>query len=301
MDAGMRMGKLADAVGNVGNLSGLGYAETRKRLLDAVTGITRDALDSYRPFLNESRIQSIAEPMEDGKRLPAGYRKKVNPMFVTRARSCRELGSPFETSVVRSVRAMEEYLSVFEDSKTDPVLLVRGVDSTRMAGMLETILSNYAEAKDELNSFINGEKDEDPDREFRNIASIFNHVFETVYRKVSDFLSAYLGIFDGNTGRVYNLLEKMLAADRTVISNGFRSDVRAVRNAVSHSIFERKGDGYRLHDDPGKYSREFTAEELHTFAVRCLEKSAIVLDMVVAMTSMTLYHLLVTAYRGSEQ
>lgn len=83
MDAGMRMSKLADAVGNVGNLSGLGYAETRKRLLDAVTGITRDALDSYRPFLNESRIQSIAEPMEDGKRLPAGYRKKVNPMFVT--------------------------------------------------------------------------------------------------------------------------------------------------------------------------------------------------------------------------
>lgn len=56
MDAGMRMSKLADAVGNVGNLSGLGYAETRKRLLDAVTGITRDALDSYRPFLNESRI-----------------------------------------------------------------------------------------------------------------------------------------------------------------------------------------------------------------------------------------------------
>ena len=86
----------------------------------------------------------------------------------------------------------------------------------------------------------------------------------------------------------------------TVISNGFRSDVRAVRNAVSHSIFERKGEGYRLHDDPGKYSREFTVEELHTFAVRCLEKSAIVLDMVMAMMSMTLYHLLVTAYRGAE-
>lgn len=304
MSMDVRIAKMSDILLGRPDYRGRSYAEIRSGMLYETAQTVFDGFDMYGRFLGIKRLAAVAEPMQSGKRLPTAYRNKVSPMFAQYAASRKDMlnTDDFVRSAARSVKAVEEYLERFERSKsTDPVLLWRLRDYPDMEARLGRIRESYNQAIGMLERFRDTKLDLEPtESEFREISSVFCQIFETVYREIEDFLSLYLGVFDGHDRRVHALLERVMAVDKTVISSSTKSDVRTVRNSLAHSMFERKENGYRIHDDAGMYSKVFTVRTLYDFSVKAVEKTALAMDIVLIMTSMTLYHLLTVTYTGGK-
>lgn len=297
-----RAGKMAEIFKNAGRPEGCGYADLREGVLSETSDTLTEFFLEYGACMSAQKILAITGKLEKRKKLEASYRSAVSPIFALYAHSRLQSMAErdrFVRSVKKASKCMEDY--IMNAKYGNPVLLWKHRDYNRLVTLMYNAAEGHAEAAEMLDSFDRSKLDDPGDSVCSQLFSLVQTVFEKAYRKVYDYLEEYLSVIDGNQRRIYSLLEKMLSVDSTLIRNGIKSDVRAVRNSLAHMMYTRNGSTFLLTDDTGSFSKEFTPKELYGFAVMAVSKMDAVVDIVQALMSLAVYQTVMTSCRGLKE
>ena len=294
-----RAGKMAAIFESARRSEGCGYADLREGAISETSGTITEFLLEYGACMGAQKILAIKSKLEKEKKLEASYRSTISPIFALYAHSRLQSMSErdrFVRSVKRASKCMEDY--IMNAGYGNPVLLWKHRDFNRLTTLMYDAAEGHAEASRMLETFDTSKLDSPDDQVCGQLFSLVQALFEKAYRKVFDYLEEYLSVIDGNQRRIYALLEKMLSVDSTVIRNGIKSDVRAVRNSLAHMMYTRNGSTFLLTDDTGSFSKEFTPKELYSFAAMAVSKMDAVVDIVQALMSLAVYQTVITSCRG---
>ncbi len=131
-----------------------------------------------------------------------------------------------------------------------------------------------------------------PETLIPSLVEQYTATFENYYKPVNRLMQDILKDSIKDKKELNDIIERVMAIERTYqYKNGMKSDLRCIRNILSHSKGYDRGDHYHFEFDDGT-SRDMSIEEFHRTFVLMNAKTMLVQTSLAVFIDFRMYHLL---------